>query len=93
MIASSASLALRARVFMGIGAGPKDVSRQPAQNPEVPLAVRIRVAISCLPYELPKLAVVAQVSENDFAALLDQRVERMKAIEARGSRRMCRPTN
>jgi hypothetical protein len=54
------------------------------------------VAISCLPYELPKLAVVAQVSENDFAALLDQRIERMKAIEARainGSRRMCRPTN
>ena len=51
------------------------------------------MAISCLPYELPKLAVVAQVSENDFAALLDQRIERMKAIEARGSRRMCRPTN
>jgi hypothetical protein len=41
------------------------------QNPEVPLAVRVRVAIACLPFEVPKLAVTAQVTDQDFATLLD----------------------
>jgi len=53
------------------------------QNPEIPLAVRMRAAMAAL---RPKLAVTAQVSESDFAALLDRRlkrIEEMKLIEAK----------
>jgi hypothetical protein len=53
------------------------------QNPEVPLPVRMRAAIAALPFETPKLAVTAQVSESDFATLLDRRIEQMKLIEAK----------
>jgi hypothetical protein len=51
------------------------------QNPEVPLSVRMRAAIAALPFEAPKLAVTYQASEQDFATLLDARIERMKLIE------------
>jgi len=37
------------------------------QCPEVPLSVRMRAAMICLPFETPKLAVTAQVSEGNFA--------------------------
>jgi hypothetical protein len=47
----------------------------------LPLLTRVRVAISCLPFECPRLAVVAQVSENDFATLLDKRIERLRQME------------
>ena len=55
------------------------------QNPEVPLSVRMRAAMACLPFETPKLAVTAQITEQDFATLLDRRLKRleeMKLIEA-----------
>jgi hypothetical protein len=51
---------------------------------ELPLLMRVRVAIACLPFETPKLAMVAQVSDQDFATLLDQRIaryEKMKLID------------
>ena len=53
-------------------------------NNELPLSVRMRAAIAALPFETPKLAVSAQVSESDFASLLDRRIarfEQMKLIE------------
>ena len=50
------------------------------QNPEVPLPVRMRAAIACLPFEVPKLAVTAVVNEQDFATLLDQRLARIEAM-------------
>jgi hypothetical protein len=58
------------------------------QNPEVPLSVRMRAAMACLPFETPKLAVTAQITEQDFATLLDRRLKRlaeMKLIEANGA--------
>jgi hypothetical protein len=64
------------------------------QNPEVPLSVRMRAAIAALPFEAPKLAVTYQASEQDFASLLDRRLQRiaeMKLIEAKP--RPTQPTN
>ena len=42
----------------------------------------MRAAIAALPFESPKLAVTAMVSEQDFATLLDQRLKRMEAMRA-----------
>jgi hypothetical protein len=56
------------------------------QNPEVPLSVRMRAAMACLPFESPKLLATAIINEGDFATLLDQRlkrIEQMKLIEAK----------
>ena len=52
------------------------------------MTTRMRVAIAALPFESPKLAVTAVVSEQDFATVLDRglkRIEEMKAkvIEAK----------
>jgi hypothetical protein len=55
-------------------------------NDELPLSVRMRAAVEVLPFIHPKLAVTAQVSEHDFATLLDRRIKRMeerKLIEHR----------
>src|SRR6516164_8013072 len=57
--------------------------------PDVPLPVRMRAAMACLPFETPKLAVTAQITEQDFATLLDRRlkrIEEMKLLEANGAR-------
>jgi hypothetical protein len=59
-----------------------DLLRAVYRNPSIPLPVRMRAAIAAAPFEAPKLAVTAQVSESDFASLLDRRIERMKLIEA-----------
>ena len=55
------------------------------RNPRLPLQTRIRAMVAALPFESPKLAVTAVVTENDFATLLDRRLARMaeaKLIEA-----------
>jgi hypothetical protein len=51
------------------------------QNPAVPLPVRMRAAIAALPFEAPKLAVTAIVSDQDFATLLDRRLKRLAEID------------
>ena len=49
---------------------------------ELPLLTRVRVAVACLPYEVPKLAVTAVVSEQDFATVLDRRLKRIEETKA-----------
>ena len=51
-------------------------------NDELPLITRVRVAVACLPYEVPKLAVTALVSEQDFATVLDRRLKRIEEMKA-----------
>jgi hypothetical protein len=56
-----------------------DLLRAVYRNPSLPLPVRMRAAIAALPHEVPRLQVSAQLSENDFAILLDQRIKRHEA--------------
>lgn len=50
------------------------------RNVALALPVRMRAAIAALPFEFPKLAVTAVISEQDFATLLDQRIQNMERI-------------
>lgn len=57
------------------------------QSSALPLSVRMRAAIAALPFEMPKLAVTANIQHKDFGALLDARIRRLaeaqpKVIEA-----------
>jgi hypothetical protein len=49
--------------------------------PDLGLPVRMRAAIAALPFEHPKLMVTAQVSESDFATLLDRRIKRFEELK------------
>jgi hypothetical protein len=51
------------------------------RNPSLNLTTRARIAIACLPFEVPRLAVTAQVSENSFAELLERRLARIKEMK------------
>jgi hypothetical protein len=42
----------------------------------------MRAAIACLPFEVPKLAVTAVVSEQNFAEVLERRLRRIAELEA-----------
>ena len=49
-------------------------------NAELPLSVRMRAAIELLPFTHPKLAVVAQINEQDFATVLERRLKRLEQL-------------
>ena len=59
-----------------------DLLRAVYRNSSLPLTTRMRAAIAALPFETPKLAVTATVSENDFATLLDRRLKRIEEMKA-----------
>ena len=52
------------------------------RNPSLNLTTRMRAAIAALPFESPKLAVTAMVSEQDFATVLDRRLKRIEEMKA-----------
>src|SRR5215471_16442715 len=57
------------------------------RNPSLNLTTRMRAAIAALPFEVPKLAVTAVVSEQDFATLLDRRLKRNEQRKSKRRRR------
>ena len=65
--------------------GPNGTSLQLLQtayrNPSTPLAVRIRCAVAALPFEFPKLAVTAVMTDQSFAELLERRLKHLSEIE------------
>jgi hypothetical protein len=59
------------------------------RDPQLSTGVRMRAAIAALNYETPRLAVTAQISENDIATVLDRRIKRLEEMrlrEANGSK-------
>ena len=50
------------------------------RDPQLSTAVRMRAAGLALPFESPKLAVTAVVSEQDFATVLDRRLKRIEEM-------------
>jgi hypothetical protein len=59
-----------------------DLLRAVYRNPTLDLPVRMRAAALAIAFESPKLAVVAQITENDLATLLDRRIKRFQEMEA-----------
>jgi hypothetical protein len=57
--------------------------QQVYRNPSLPVLTRTRAAIAALPFEHPRLAVVATVNAGDFADQLEKAVERSRKIEAK----------
>ena len=62
------------------------------RNSALDLHVRMRAAGMAIAYEMPKLAVVAQISESDFAAVLDRRLENLKRLEQNQANGRAAPT-
>jgi hypothetical protein len=59
-----------------------DLLRAVYRSNQLPLTTRMRAAIAALPFESPKLAVTAVVSEQDFATVLDRRLKRIEEMKA-----------
>jgi hypothetical protein len=54
------------------------------RSPDQPLHTRMRAAALCLPFEHPKLAVTAVLTDEDLGARLHRAIQRSaKVIEAR----------
>ena len=60
-----------------------DLLRAVYRNPSLALTTRMRAAIAALPHEVPKLAVTAVMTDNDFATLLDRRLKRIEEMKAK----------
>jgi hypothetical protein len=54
------------------------------RNTLMPLPVRMRAAGMALPHEHPRLAVVAQITDEGIAELLDARLKKLAAMEKNG---------
>jgi hypothetical protein len=74
---------------LGPTASSLDLLQAIYRDPSIALTTRMRAAMACLPHEVPRLAVTAQVTEGNFADLLDRRLKRLeevKLIEANGAK-------
>src|SRR6266566_1608531 len=67
---------------LGPDATSIDLLRAVYRNPSIPLPIRMRAAIACLPHETPKLAVMGLINEQSFAEVLERRIRHMAQLEA-----------
>jgi hypothetical protein len=56
---------------------PRDFLKAVYLDEKLPLSVRMRAAIELMPYTYAKLAVVAQITEQSFAEILDKRLAKI----------------
>jgi hypothetical protein len=49
------------------------------RSPSQPIARRMRAAMAALPFETPKLAVTTNISNENFAVMLDRAIARSQA--------------
>jgi hypothetical protein len=68
------------QIDVGPDAKAHDVLIAIYRNPSMPLHTRMRAAIAAIPFESPKLAVLATVGANDFGAMLDRAVARSRRV-------------
>ena len=61
-----------------------DLLRAIYRNRSLALPVRMRAAMACLPFETPKLAVTALVTEHDFATILEKRIQNYERVKNGG---------
>jgi hypothetical protein len=74
---------------LGPTASSLDLLQAIYRDPSIALTTRMRAAMAALPHEVPRLAVTAQITEQDFATLLDRRLKRLeelKLLEANGAK-------
>jgi len=66
-----------------------DLLRAVYRSSSLPLTTRMRAAIAALNYELPRLAVTAQITEHDIATVLDRRIAHYQQLQrANGSSKL-----
>jgi hypothetical protein len=61
-----------------------DLLRAIYRSPHAELTTRIRCAMACLQYEHPRLQMVAQISEQSFAEVLERRLKKLREMEQNG---------
>jgi hypothetical protein len=65
------------QISLGPDGTSLDLLRAVYRSPTLHLQIRLRAAIAALPFEFPKLAVTAQVTEQSFAEILDKRLAKI----------------
>jgi len=70
---------------MGPNGMSLDLLRAVYRNSAIPLSTRIRCAVAALPHEFPRLQVTAQVTDQDFASMLDERIKNFERIQNGGT--------
>ena len=77
-------LVYKARESDPLDLGPNgmsiDLLRAVYRNPGVDLSIRMRAAMAALPFESPKLAVTAVINEQNFAEVLERRLQHLEKI-------------
>ena len=68
-------------IEIGPNGNSLDLLRAVYRRSDLPLTTRMRAAIAALNYELPRLQVTAQITEHDFAAVLERRIAHYQQLQ------------